>query len=118
MKATPTAIALFAATTLSASAAEPAPNGIPLPEGYKDWRLHSVHQRSDNTTLRAVLGNDIAVKAAREGQTNPWPTGTILAKLAFKGVQHEKFPTAMEPGDFVHAELMIKDAEEYAATRG
>ena len=45
-------LTLAASTSL---AADPAPNGITLPEGYKDWRLLSVHQRSDNNTLRAVL---------------------------------------------------------------
>ena len=109
------ALALAAA---SAFAADPAPNGITLPEGYKDWRLLSVHQRTDNNTIRAVLGNDIAIKAAREGQTNPWPNGAVLGKLVFKAVQHEKFPTALEPGNFIHAEFMLKDAEKFAATGG
>ena len=118
MKKTLAALALSLAATLPAGAADPAPNGITLPEGYKDWRLLSVHQRSDNTTLRAVLGNDIAIKAAREGQTNPWPKGAILGKLVFKGVKHEKFEAALEPGAFVHAEFMIKDAEKFAATGG
>ena len=118
MKKTFAAFALIIAGTLPVSAADSAPNGITLPEGYKDWRVLSVHQRSDNNTLRAVLGNDIAIKAAREGQTNPWPKGAILGKLVFKGVQHEKFPTAMEPGAFVHAEFMIKDADKFASTGG
>lgn len=102
----------------SALAADPAPNGIALPEGYKDWRLLSVHQRTDNNTIRAVLGNDIAIKAAREGQTNPWPNGAVLGKLVFKAVPHEKFPTALEPGNFIHAEFMLKDTGKYAATGG
>lgn len=118
MKNTLAIFALAALGSGSALAAEPAPNGITLPEGYKDWRLLSVHQRSDNHTIRAVLGNDVAIKAAREGQTNPWPKGTVLAKMVWKAVKHEKWETALEPGAFVHAEFMIKDAEKYAATGG
>jgi hypothetical protein len=108
--------AVFAAQP--AAAADPAPNGLTLPDGYKDWRLLSVHQRSDNNTLRAVLGNDTAVQAARTGQTNPWPDGAVLAKLVWKAVKHDRWETALEPGAFVHAEFMVKDAGKYAATGG
>lgn len=113
-----TLLAVAAAFGSRAGAAEPAPNGIALPEGYKDWRLLSVHQRSDNSTLRAVLGNDIAIKAAREGNTNPWPDGAILGKLVFKGAQHDRYPVAMEPSAFVHAEFMLKDSTRFKDTGG
>jgi hypothetical protein len=102
----------------SAFGADPAPNGITLPEGYKDWRVLSVHHRSDNGTLRAVLGNDVAIKAAREGKTNPWPDGAILGKTVFKGSSHDRFPTATEPAAFVHAEFMIKDSKRFKDTGG
>lgn len=109
---------LAAAFSCQVGAAELAPNGIALPEGYKDWRLLSVHQRGDNNTLRAVLGNDIAVRAAREGNTNPWPDGAILGKLVFKGAQHDRFPAALEPSAFVHAEFMHKDSARFKETGG
>jgi len=48
----------------------------------------------------------VAIKAAREGRTNPWPEGAVLAKMVWKARKHEKWETAMEPGDFVHAEFM------------
>lgn len=96
----------------------PAPNGITMPEGYKDWRLIASSFRSDNYTLRVILGNDIAIKAAREGRTNPWPDGTIFAKLVWKNKAHEKWPTATIPGDFVHAEFMHKDSKKYESTGG
>ncbi|RJQ56139.1 MAG: cytochrome P460 [Nitrospiraceae bacterium] len=98
--------------------AQPAPNGITMPEGYKDWRLIAPSHRSDNNTIRAVLGNDIAIKAAREGKTNPWPDGTIFAKLVWKNRAHEKWPAATIPGDFVHAEFMHKDSKKYESTGG
>jgi hypothetical protein len=96
----------------------PALNGIRLPDGYKNWRLISSTHRTDNNTLRVILGNDIAVQAARSSQTNPWPDGSTIAKLVWKDVTHEQWSTATIPGTFVHAEFMIKDAKKYAATGG
>jgi Cytochrome P460 len=96
----------------------PAPNGIRIPEGYKNWRLLSSSHRTDNNTLRVILGNDIAIEASRSGRTNPWPDGSVLAKLVWKEAQHEKWPTAIVPGKFVHAEFMIKDAKKWPATGG
>lgn len=96
----------------------PTPNGINLPDGYKDWPVISVSHRDDNNTLRAILGNDIAIKAARAGKTKPWPNGSILGKLVWKDTNHEKWQKAIIPGDFVHAEFMIKDSAKYASTGG
>jgi len=62
----------------------PAPNGIELPENYKDWPVISSSHRIDNHTLRVIVGNDIAVRAARSGQTNPWPDGAVLGKWSGK----------------------------------
>jgi hypothetical protein len=101
-----------------AIAADPAPNGLALPAGYKDWRVIAPSHRTDNNTLRVILGNDVAVKAARDGKTKPWPDGAILAKLVWKDATHSVWPTAQVPGDFVHAEFMVKDSAKYAATGG
>jgi len=95
-----------------------APNGIRLPDSYKNWCLISSTHRTDNNTLRVILGNDIAVQAARSGQTNPWPDGSIMAKLVWKDATHEQWPTATISGASVHAEFMIKDAKKYSATGG
>lgn len=109
------AVATFsiAAGTVLADKVPPAPNGIELPEGYKDWRVISVSHREDNKTLRVILGNDTAIEAARAGKTNPWPDGSILGKIVLKDAQHEKWPKATVPGRFVHAEFMIKDSERW-----
>ena len=57
--------------------------GIKLPPGYRDRRLISVaHEEGNLNDLRAILGNDVAIKAAREG-TLPYPDGTIIARLAW-----------------------------------
>lgn len=96
----------------------PAPNGIELPADYRDWRLISSSYRSDNNTMRVILGNDIAIEAARSNRTNPWPDGTILAKLVWKNATHPEWPDATVPGDFVHAEFMFKDSVKYEKTYG
>ena len=58
-----------------------APNGIPFPADYRDWRVISISHRTDNHTMRAILGNDRAIDAARNEKTNPWPDGSILGKV-------------------------------------
>ena len=57
--------------------------GIKLPPGYRDWKLISVaHEEGNLNDLRAVLGNDVAIKAYREGKL-PFPDGAIIARLAW-----------------------------------
>ncbi|MCB1956157.1 MAG: cytochrome P460 family protein [Rhodocyclaceae bacterium] len=95
-----------------------APNGIELPSGYKDWRVIAPSHREDNKTLRVILGNDVAIKAARAGDTHPWPEGSILAKLVWKDGSHAAWPSATVPAEFVHAEFMIKDSARFKDTGG
>src|SRR5215471_18353132 len=60
-----------------------APNGVTIPAGYRDWTLISVaHEEGSLNDLRAILGNDIAIKAYREGKL-PFPDGTIITRLAW-----------------------------------
>lgn len=49
----------------------PTIEGLELPDAYKDWKVISASHRTDNNTMRIILGNDIAIKASRENQTNP-----------------------------------------------
>ncbi len=103
----------------SVARAEKAPNGISLPQGYKNWRVIAVSHRTDNETLRAILGNDIAIEASRAGQTNPWPKGAVLGKLVWKDmVREDDWPEATVPGKFLVAEFMLKDRERFAKTGG
>ena len=116
-----TAAAVAAAGTIAFAQSDgpaPAPNGIKLPAGYKDWRVISSSHRTDNNSLRVILGNDTAIKAARAGKTNPWPDGSILAKLVWKDRKDENWEAATVPGKFVHAEFMIRDTKKYAKTFG
>ena len=47
--------------------------GIRIPPGYRDWKLISVaHEEGNLNDLRALLGNDVAIKAYREGKL-PFP---------------------------------------------
>lgn len=94
----------------------PSPNGIEFPAGYQDWRMISSSHRVDNHTLRVILGNDIAVEAARAGNTNPWPDGAILGKLVWKEKAKKSWPTAIAPDQFVHAEFMFRDTGKYKET--
>lgn len=111
-------VALVGFNMAMAQNVDPAPNGITIPEGYKDWRVIAVSHRSDNDTMRVIVGNDEAIAAARRGETNPWPDGAILGKIVWKNTKHEAWPTATVPGDFRAQEFMIKDAKRFAKTGG
>jgi len=118
-------IALIVGLSLMASIAlagtkntGPAPNGMIIPEDWKDWRLISVAQRNDKNSLRAILGNNIAIDAARAGKTNPWPEGTIIAKIFWKQKTSELYKDATVPAELVHVDFIQKDSQKYASTGG
>ena len=113
-----TCVAGLGTTVFAGNKVPPAPNGIELPAGYKDWRVIATSHRDDNKTLRVILGNDKAIEAARSGNTKPWPDGSILGKLVWKDDAHEQWPKATIPGTFVHAEFMVKNSAQYAETGG
>jgi len=93
-------------------------DGIAKPTDYRDFRLIAVSQRADDQTLRAILGNAVAIEAVRTGTTRPWPNGTILAKLSWKQKPSTQFPAALLPGEFASAAFMVKADGKYAATGG
>lgn len=103
-------------TSVMAGEVKPAPNGIEFPADYRDWRVISVSHRIDNKTLRVILGNDVAIKASRNGKTNPWPNGAILGKVVLKQGIDEHWSQAIVPKKFVHVEFMVKDTKKYAST--
>ena len=107
-------LGVFTTVTLG-DTVPPAPNGIEFPSDYPDWRVISLSHRTDNHSMRAILGNAVAIKAAREGQTNPWPDGSVLAKVVWKEAAEKFWPAAIAPNKFVHAEFMFRNAEKYAA---
>jgi len=66
----------------STHAVAPAPIGIEFPSDYKNWKAISATDRSDNRTMRVILGNNTAVNAIAENHIHPWPDGTTFAKVA------------------------------------
>ncbi len=96
----------------------PAADSKKMQGEYIDWRLLGVSHRNDKKTLRAILGNDIAIKAARKSDMQVWPDGSIIAKLIWKESVHSNWPAAIVPGEFSGAEAMIKDSKKFASTGG
>lgn len=96
-----------------------------LPPGYRDWRLISVAREEGNLDdIRAMLGNDVAIKAYRE-RTRPFPDGAIIARLAWsydvsednnKAFGRRQSFVAGHPKNGV--QFMVKDSKRYASTGG
>jgi len=118
------------AMTADAVAAKPGNPAGPLiyvtemPPGYRDWRFISVaHEEGNLHSFAAVLGNDVAIKAYREGKL-PFPDGTIIAALHYHHVSSEENNKvfgrnqSFVPGDPSNIQFMIKDSKKYASTGG
>ena len=96
-----------------------------LPTGYRDWRLISVaREEGELDDIRAVLGNDIAIKAYRDG-TRPFPDGAIIARLAWSYDASEENNKAFgRTQSFIAGnpkngvQFMVKDSVRYASTGG
>src|ERR1700737_4908201 len=120
-------VALGGAVAYMASASGPAGAetapifGIKLPPGYRDWRLISVaHEEGKLNDLRAILGNDVAIKAYRDGKL-PFPDGTIIARLAWSYIPSEESSKAFgRPQTWAAGppkngvQFMVKDSRKYA----
>jgi len=107
--------------------------GITIPDGFRDWRLISVNHLAGAggklKQVRAQLGNDIAIKAFREGIL-PFPDGTIIAALHWTEASSDEnnkvlaigFPGADLQSSVAQSadnvQFMVKDSKKYAATGG
>lgn len=91
-------------------------NGITYIPDYKNWQAISTTERFDNGTMRVIFGNPIAIKAIKENNINPWPNGTIFAKVAWDQLQDKD--GTIHTGAFKQVEYMIKDDKKYAGTAG
>lgn len=91
-------------------------NGIQFMPDCKNWVPISTTERFDNGTMRIILGNDVATKAVEQGKSNPWPDGTVLAKVAWD--QIEDGEGNVSSGEFKQVEFMIKDHKKYKDTKG
>ncbi|MCF5371054.1 cytochrome P460 family protein, partial [Pseudomonas sp. PA-4-8C] len=102
------AIAALTATGVASGDASPI-YGVKLPENYRLWPLIAPAQEAAPLNeLRAVLGNDLAIKAYQDS-TLPFPDGTVLVKLAWKHVQSPEFEPASIPGPATTVQVMVKD---------
>ena len=110
--------------------------GIKIPDGYRDWRLISVKQLTGKQLtgaggelkqLRAQLGNDLAIKAFRDG-TLPFPDGAIIAALHWNEESSDFDNQALAAGfpglglqssfagSAVNAQFMVKSPAPVCAT--
>ena len=127
------------APVLGQSDGEAAPiYGVKIPDGYRDWRLISVKRLTGKQLtgtggalkqLRAELGNDLAIKAYRDG-TLPFPDGSIIAALHWNEESSDADNQALAAGfpglglestfagSAVNAQFMVKDSKKYAASGG
>ena len=105
--------------------------GVKIPPGYRAWQLISVNHLAGGSVkqMRAQLGNEIAMKAFREGKL-PFRDGAIIAALHWKEAASDEnnkvladgFPGAglqsFVAGPAVNVQFMVKDSKKYAATGG
>jgi hypothetical protein len=118
-------VAAFTAPASGHADQETAPIfGVKIPSGYRDWKLISVaHEEGNLNDLRAILGNDVAMKAYREGRL-PFPDGTIIARLAWTYIPSEENnkvfgrSQSFVAGNATNVQFMVKDSKKYAATGG
>src|SRR6266851_5303807 len=89
-----------------------------IPSGYRDWMLISVaHEEGNLHSFAAVLGNDVAIKAYREGKLL-FPDGTIIAALHYRHVSSEENNEvfgrnqSFVAGDPSNVQFMIKDSNK------
>src|SRR5262250_1083475 len=129
---------LYVTNSTAQTAKEPQSNaspiyGVTIPAGYREWSVISVGHLKDAggkvKQLRAQLGNDIAIKAFREGKL-PFPDGAIVAALHWNEASSDEntnafasgFPGAglqsSVAGSVENVQFMVKDSKKYAATGG
>ena len=93
-----------------------------IPDGYREWRFISVaHEEGNLNSFASILGNDIAIKAYREGRL-PFPDGAIIAALHYRFVPSAENNKAFGrdqsfvAGTPTNVQFMVKDSKKYAAT--
>jgi hypothetical protein len=94
-----------------------------IPHGYRDWQwISSAHEAGNLNSLGAVLGNDVAIKAYREGKL-PFPDGTIIAALHYRNVPSDENNKvfgrvqSFVPGPPTNIQFMVKDSTKVRRNR-
>jgi Cytochrome P460 len=95
-----------------------------MPLGFRDWTVISVsHEAGNINSIGAVLGNDVAIRAYREGKL-PFPDGSIIAAVHYAYVPSEENnkvfgrDQSFVAGPPTNVQLEVKDSKKYAATGG
>jgi len=98
--------------------------GVKLPDGYRHWEVITVaHEAGKNNDIRAVLGNDVALKAFRDG-ARPFPDGAIIARLAYvyeSSPENDKVfpaPQSFVAGKPTNVQISVKDSKRFPNTGG
>ena len=95
-----------------------------IPPGYRDWKLISVaHEEGNLNSFAAILGNEVAIQAYREGKL-PFPDGTVIAALHYSHIPSEENnkvfgrSQSFVAGSPTNIQFMVKDSKKYASTGG
>ena len=91
--------------------------GIVMPEDYREWVAVAPSHRIDKGHIRLMLANPTMVKAYRAG-TQPFPNGSIIAKLVYAAVNSPTWDAAVVPGEPVSIEFMVKDSARFPENKG
>jgi hypothetical protein len=118
-------IALLLSSAATLAGVVGAPSIGKIPPGYRDWKLISVAREEGSLNdIRAILGNDKAVKTYRDGKAS-FPDGAIIARIAWShDASEENNKVFGRPQSFVAGppkngvQFMVKDSRKYASTGG
>jgi len=97
------------------------PGGLAFSEfrGYESWQLVSVSQ--DGGRFAAILANPLmiaAYQAGVPGNGQPFPDGSMMAKVHWTPKQMETFPAATVPGAQHDVDFMVKDSKRFPDSGG
>lgn len=91
-------------------------NGIRHMPEFRQWQVMSTTSRFDNTTMRVMFANPVAMQAIKEKKINPWPDGSVIVKVVWE----KSIDTNgnIHPGKFLNIQYMVRDAKRYQDTDG
>jgi len=98
------------------------PSGIAFSDfrGYEDWSVVS-SARTDEV-LKVIVANPTMIKACKAGvpgNGQPFPEGSMIAKLQWKPKKSTEAPFAVDvPDVFAQAFVMEKDSKRFPKTGG
>jgi hypothetical protein len=81
------------------------------------------HEEGNLNSFAAVLGNDVAIEAYREGKL-PFPDGAIIAALHYSHVPSEEKnkvfgrSQSFVGGAATNIQFMVRDSKKYPTTGG